>query len=129
MLGKKVEGGKLVNCKLVNFRMNLNIFTIKAQEVVQQAITIAQGYGQQAIDTAHLLKAAMVDAESVTTYLFNKLGVNANALQAAADKVIASYPKVSGGDAYLASAANTAVQKAQAAAKDMGDEFVAVAQC
>ncbi len=106
--------------------MNLNIFTIKAQEVVQQAITIAQGYGQQAIDTAHLLKAALVDAESVTTYLFNKLGVNIGALQEGTDKLIASYPKVSGGDPYLASSANTAIQKAQAAAKDMGDEFVAV---
>ena len=106
--------------------MNLNIFTIKAQEVVQQAITIAQGYGQQAVDTSHLLKSSLADAESVTTYLMNKLGVNVPTLQAAADKLIASYPKVSGGDVYLSSSANTAVQKAQASAKAMGDEFVAV---
>ncbi|MDR0567567.1 MAG: ATP-dependent chaperone ClpB [Prevotellaceae bacterium] len=106
--------------------MNLNIFTIKAQEMVQQAITIAQGYGQQAVDTSHLLKALLADSESVSAYLMNKLGANVPTLQAAADKLIASYPKVSGGDVYLSSSANSAVQKAQAAAKDMGDEFVAV---
>ncbi|MDR1022226.1 MAG: ATP-dependent chaperone ClpB [Prevotellaceae bacterium] len=106
--------------------MNLNIFTIKAQEVMQQAITIAQGYGHQAVETAHLLKATLADAESVTSYLMNKLGVNVVALRSATDKVIATYPKVSGGEAYLASTANTAIQKAQAAAKDMGDEFVAI---
>ncbi|MDR2938354.1 MAG: ATP-dependent chaperone ClpB [Prevotellaceae bacterium] len=106
--------------------MNLNIFTIKAQEVVQQAITIAQGYGQQAIETAHLLKAALVDAESVTGFLLSKLGVNIAALQAAVDKQIATYPKVSGGNPYLSNEANAAVQKAQNIAKEMGDEFVAV---
>ncbi|MDR3328855.1 MAG: ATP-dependent chaperone ClpB [Prevotellaceae bacterium] len=106
--------------------MNLNIFTIKAQEVVQQAISMAQGNGQQAVEAAHLLKAALEAAEGVTSYLLGKLGVSADSLQAPLDKLIASHPKVSGGEVYLSPAASAAVQKAQAAAKDMGDEYVAV---
>ncbi|MDR1225447.1 MAG: ATP-dependent chaperone ClpB [Prevotellaceae bacterium] len=106
--------------------MNLNTFTIKAQEVMQQAITIAQGYGHQAVDTAHILKAGLVDAESIVSFILRKLDVNPDALQAEADKILAAYPKVSGGNPYLSNEANTAIQRAQAAAKEMGDEFVAV---
>ncbi|GHT67541.1 chaperone protein ClpB [Bacteroidia bacterium] len=106
--------------------MNLNIFTIKAQEVVQHAIAIVEGYGQQAVDTAHLLKAIIENAESVANFIFRKLGVNISVVSQECDKIIATYPKVTGGSPYLSNESNTAVQKAQAFAKEMGDEFVAV---
>ena len=56
--------------------MNLNNFTLKAQESVQQAFNIAGSKGQQAVECAHLLKGMMSEAESITSFLFGKLGVN-----------------------------------------------------
>ena len=56
--------------------MNLNNFTIKAQEAVQQAVQLATQNGQQAIETIHLLKGVIMTGESVTNFIFQKLGVN-----------------------------------------------------
>jgi ATP-dependent Clp protease ATP-binding subunit ClpB len=106
--------------------MNFDNFTIKAQEAVNQAVKIAEGNNQQAIETGHLLKGLMVNAESVTGFLLKKLGVNIVMFNAALDKVILSYPKVTGGESYLSSAANSAVQKAVSISKKMGDQYVSV---
>jgi ATP-dependent Clp protease ATP-binding subunit ClpB len=106
--------------------MNLNNFTIKAQEAVQQAIQIAACNNQQAIETGHLLKGLLVEAENVTGFLLKKLGVNTNSFAMALDRIILGYPKVTGGESYLSSAANSAVQKAVALSQKMGDQFVSV---
>ncbi len=106
--------------------MNFDNFTIKAQEAVNQAVKIAEGNNQQAIETGHLLKGLMVNAESVTGFLLKKLGVNILIFNAALDKVIVSYPKVTGGESYLSSAANSAVQKAVSISQKMGDQYVSV---
>jgi ATP-dependent Clp protease ATP-binding subunit ClpB len=106
--------------------MNFDNFTIKAQEAVNQAVKIAEGNNQQAIETGHLLKGLMVNAESVTGFLLKKLGVNAVMFNAALDKIILSYPKVTGGETYLSSAANSAVQKAVSISQKMGDQYVSV---
>ena len=106
--------------------MNFDNFTIKAQEAVNQAVKIAEGNNQQAIETGHLLKGLMVNAESVTGFLLKKLGVNVVLFNAALDKIIVSYPKVTGGESYLSSAANSAVQKAVSISQKMGDQYVSV---
>ena len=106
--------------------MNFDNFTIKAQEAVNQAVKIAEGNNQQAIETGHLLKGLMVNAESVTGFLLKKLGVNILIFNAALDKVIVGYPKVTGGESYLSSAANSAVQKAVSISQKMGDQYVSV---
>jgi ATP-dependent Clp protease ATP-binding subunit ClpB len=106
--------------------MNFNNFTIKAQEAVQKASEIAGGNQQQAIETAHLLKALMLVDENVITYLLKKLNVNVNRLGETLDQQIGSFPKVSGSNAYLASGANSALQKAQGYLKEFKDEFVSV---
>jgi ATP-dependent Clp protease ATP-binding subunit ClpB len=106
--------------------MNFDNFTIKAQEAVNQAVKIAEGNNQQAIETGHLLKGLMVNAESVTGFLLKKLGVNAVIFNAALDKIIVSYPKVTGGETYLSSSANSAVQKAVSISQKMGDQYVSV---
>jgi len=106
--------------------MNFDNFTIKAQEAVNQAVKIAEGNNQQAIETGHLLKGLMVNAESVTGFLLKKLGVNVLIFNAALDKIIVSYPKVTGGESYLSSAANSAVQKAVSISQKMGDQYVSV---
>lgn len=106
--------------------MNLNNFTIKAQEGVQQAFTIAAGYKHQAVENGHLLKGIMNQGENVTQFLFSKLGVNSKNLLPVIDKIIESYPKVSGGEQYLSSSANTALQQSMKYAKEYGDQFVTV---
>ena len=106
--------------------MNLNNFTIKAQEAVQKASEIAGGNQQQAIETAHILKGLLSVDENVISYLLKKLNVNLNRISEVLDAQIQSFPKVSGSDIYLSSGANTALQKAQSYLKEFKDEFVSV---
>ena len=106
--------------------MNLNNFTIKAQEAIQQASTIAQGYGHQAIENGHLLKGVLSIAENVSNFLLKKLNVNTANFNQVLDKIIDSYPKVSGADIYLSREANNALQKANNFAKDFNDKYVSV---
>lgn len=106
--------------------MNLNNFTIKAQEAIQHGFQIAQGNNQQSIETGHLLKGLLHSAENVVNFLLNKLGVNTAVFQQALDKIVGSYPKVTGGEQYLSSSANRALQKSLGLAQEMGDQFVSV---
>ena len=106
--------------------MNLNNFTIKAQEAVQKAQEIAVSRQHQAIETAHLLKGILTVDENVTPFLLKKMEVNVVNLGRAVDSVLDSLPKVAGGSMYLSSAANTALVKANQKATDMKDEFVSL---
>src|SRR5690606_14625410 len=106
--------------------MNFNNFTIKAQEAIQKASEITSGNQQQAIETAHLLKALLVVDENVINHLLKKLNVNIDRLSESLDNLITSFPKVSGSNIYLSSAGNTAIQKAQSYLKEFKDEFVSV---
>ena len=100
--------------------MNFNNFTIKAQEAVQKAQEIAQAFQNQAIEPSHLLKGMLTVDENVIPYLFKKLNVNLPMLTQALDKIIESYPKVSGGEAFLSKEANSALQKS--CSTQSGDE-------
>jgi len=104
--------------------MNLNNFTIKAQEAIQHAFLVAQGNNQQAVETGHILKGLFHSAENVTGFLLKKLGVNINIFRQATDKIVESYPKVTGGEQYLSSSANRVLQKSLGLAQEMGDQFV-----
>ncbi|MDR0814722.1 MAG: ATP-dependent chaperone ClpB [Bacteroidales bacterium] len=106
--------------------MNLNQFTIKSQEVVQMAFQAAQERGHQAVDTGHLLKALFSESEDVATFLLKKMNVNTDRVLSVADSIVASYPKVSGGEAYLSQQASNALQKAVTLSKEAGDQFVSV---
>jgi ATP-dependent Clp protease ATP-binding subunit ClpB len=106
--------------------MNFNNFTIKAQEAIQKASEIAQGNQQQAIETAHLLKGLLSVDENVVSYVLKKLNVNLNTIEQNLASAIDKLPKVTGGNAYLSSSANSALQKAQSYLKEFKDEFVAV---
>ncbi|MFI5222236.1 MAG: ATP-dependent chaperone ClpB [Bacteroidia bacterium] len=106
--------------------MNLNNFTIKSQEAVEQAVQIALQNGQQSIEPAHLLKSLILTDENVITYLFKKLNVNQVRIESALEAMIKSFPKVSGGNPYLSNDSNQVVTKAQSYLKEFGDEFVSV---
>ena len=106
--------------------MNFNNFTIKAQEAVQQAVQLVTQNGQQAIEAVHLLKAVMMTGESITNFLFQKLGINQQNVMRAVDAQIATLPKVSGGEPYLSSESNAILQKAIDYSSKMGDQYVSL---
>ena len=104
--------------------MNLNNFTLKAQESVQQAFNIAGAKGQQAVECAHILKGVMSESESITGFLFGKMGVNILSLEKKIENLIDSFPKVSGADSYISSSASEALRKANDHAASMKDKYV-----
>ncbi len=106
--------------------MTFDKFTIKAQEVVQEALNTAQRSGQQSIEPMHLLKALLVKAKDVTTFIFQKLGVNATQVESVADAELQRLPRVQGGQPYLSNDTNAVLQRAQDFATKNGDEFTSV---
>ena len=106
--------------------MTFDKFTIKAQEVVQEAVNTAQRSGQQSIEPTHLLKALLVKAKDVTTFIFQKLGVNAMQIENVVDAELQRLPRVQGGQPYFSNEMNTVLQHAQDFAAKNGDEFTSV---
>ncbi|MBI2721528.1 MAG: ATP-dependent chaperone ClpB [Bacteroidetes bacterium] len=106
--------------------MNLNNYTIKSQEAIQQAMQLATIGGQQAIETGHILKGILEVDENVTPYILKKLNVNPASFEKMVDSVIKSYPKVTGGQPYLSSSANQALAKASSFLKEYKDEYVSI---
>ncbi len=106
--------------------MHFKNFTIKSQEAVQRAHQIAIENQNQVIEPGHILKGILETDENVSPFIFKKLGVNFNAIQAALDAIIKSYPKNSSGDQYLSRAAAEVFQKTNGLLKEFGDEYVAL---
>ena len=105
--------------------MNFQNFTIKAQEALQQAVTLAQNNGQQAVTPTHLLHGVLHVGENVTQFLLGKTGVNTQQLLAVVDSELRSMPRVQGGgEPYLDRDASAVLQAAQDIAKAEGDSFV-----
>ena len=106
--------------------MTFDKFTIKAQETVQEAVNIAQRNGQQTIEPVHLLAGVLAKGKDVTNYIFQKLGVNGNAIETALKQEILHLPRVQGGQPYISNDTNNVLLKAQDISQQMGDEFVSI---
>jgi ATP-dependent Clp protease ATP-binding subunit ClpB len=106
--------------------MNTNNFTIKAQEALQKAEQIAQGYQNQSIETGHILKALFTESESVMQYIFGKSNVDISSLSPVLDSLISNYPKISGGELFWSKDASKVLQNAISKAQKNGDKFVSV---
>lgn len=104
--------------------MNLEKFTIKAQEAINNAIDSTQRHGQQAIEPVHLLAGVLKAGENVTNYIFNKLGVNPDSISRSVEAEISHLPRVTGGEPYLSSETNNILLKAEDMANRNGDEFI-----
>lgn len=104
--------------------MNFNSFTIKSQEAIQKALELTRSAGQQQIEPVHLLKAIMLEGESLVKFIFQKVGANETQAARMLDQEIASLPKVSGGEPYLSRESNDVLQKSLDIAKKRGDEYV-----
>lgn len=106
--------------------MNLNNLTIKSQEAIAKAQMIAASNQQQQIDTCHILKALMETDENVISFLLKKQEANPKMVVQVLEKQIQSLPKVSGGNIYLSSGAQQALQQAIVFAQAQGDEYVSL---
>ncbi len=108
--------------------MNLNNFTIKAQEAIAQAQQLAFNNQNPNIETEHLLKALLSEEDSPIEFLLKKNNVNVNFVETKIDESISKLPKIKTGEPAqnVSRDMNTVVLKATAALKSFGDEFVSV---
>jgi len=106
--------------------MNLNNYTIKSQEAIQQAQQLAQARGHQQIENEHLFKGILNVDENVITFLLKKLNVNTAILTQALEKQLDSFPKVSGAQLMLSAESGKTLNEAAIIAKNMNDDFVSI---
>jgi ATP-dependent Clp protease ATP-binding subunit ClpB len=105
--------------------MRFDKLTIKSQEAVSEAQSLAAGRGHSQIQPAHLLRALLGQPEGVTIPILQKLGVSVDTVQGAVEKVLEGIPKVSGGaQAQLSPAASKVLEKAFSEAEALKDEYV-----
>jgi ATP-dependent Clp protease ATP-binding subunit ClpB len=108
--------------------MNLNQYTIKAQEAIQAAQQLAYNNQNASIETAHLLKAILLDKDSSTAFLLKKNNVNPSLVLQKVDELILTAAKQSSGEpaSNVSRDLNALMLKSNAALKTFGDEFVTV---
>lgn len=107
--------------------MNLNKFTLKAQETIQKALELAQGANNQALEPAHIVKAFLIDADNIVITLFNKLGANLRNVEESTDLGLSKLPTVQGASVsgqYLSAPTKSALDFAQKEATALGDDYI-----
>ena len=102
-------------------------FTEKAWEAIVNTQEITRQSKQQQSETEHLMKA-LLEQEGLAVSIFNRAGVNVQRVREFTDSFIARQPKVSGGGSsiYLGRSLDTLLDRAEAARKDMGDDYISV---
>jgi len=106
--------------------MNLNNFTIKSQELIQQAQLIAQEKEHQQIENDHLIKGMQSVDKNVLPFIFKKLGINQKLFFDIVEKNLNSFPKVSGSELVLSRDAGKSLNEASIFAKKREDEYVSL---
>jgi len=106
--------------------MNYNQFTIKGQEVLQNAVKLAQESQHPEVENAHILKILLQTDEHIVKYLFEKLNVNARDLELTISHIISKFPKVIGGDIQFSREAQKSFTDAANDAQKMGDQFITI---
>ena len=107
--------------------MNINTLTIKAQELLQAAMTLARGRGQQAVDPLHLLAVAIAEEDSLGSYLLGRVGANVATLRRDTEAAIVRLPRVEGGgEAYFSREASALIQRAVDLTEKFNDRYASV---
>ncbi|MDO4939517.1 MAG: ATP-dependent chaperone ClpB [Lachnospiraceae bacterium] len=106
--------------------MNIDKFTQKSIESVQNMEKVAHDYGNQSIEQSHLLMAMLQLEDSLIGSLIEKMGINRGMFENELEGIIAKLPKVQGGNAYISADLNNVLINAQDEARAMGDEYVSV---
>ena len=106
---------------------NLNKLTVKAQEVVQNAVEIAQNYNNQVVEPEHIFASMLQESGSVAESMVQKTGANVAQMKVKVGELLEKLPKVSGagiGNQQLSNNTAKLFDKASAEAKNLKDEFV-----
>lgn len=106
--------------------MNINKFTQKSLQAVQDCERTALEYGNQEIEQEHLLYALLTQEDSLILKLMEKMGINKELLVNRAEEALRKRTKVQGGQQYVGQELNKALIHAEDEAKQMGDEYVSV---
>ena len=106
--------------------MNINRFTQKSVESINNSQKIAMDHGNQALEQVHLLLSLLQVEDSLIAKLLQKMGIPLDSFTRAVEEKINALPKVSGGQQYFSQDANKVVMNAEDHAKAMGDEYVSV---
>ena len=107
--------------------MNINKFTQKSMEAVQNCEKLAYEYGNQQIDQEHLLYSLLTLEDSLILKLITKMGIQGEMFTGEAGQALEKLPKVSGGgQLYISNDLNKVLINAEDEAKAMGDEYVSV---
>ena len=108
--------------------MNINSLTIKAQEALQTAFTLAREAGQQAVEPLHLLMALTREEDSLSAFLLGRVGVNVAMLREEVRRATDSLPKVSGGNGeqYFSTDTSKVIQRAVDFTRTFNDKYASV---
>ncbi len=108
--------------------MNINSLTIKAQEALQGAVSLAKERGQQAVEPMHLLSALIAEDDSLSAFLLGRVGVNARSLREEVRKALEALPRVSGGNGeqYFSADTSKVIQKAVDFTRNFNDKYASV---
>ena len=107
--------------------MNINTLTIKAQEALQAALTLARERGQQAVEPLHILAALLREEDSLAAFLLGRTGVDVRTLRSDVERAVGSLPRVEGaGEQYFAPDASRTVQRAVDFTKKFNDRYASV---
>ena len=106
--------------------MNINRFTQKSVESINNSQKIAMDHGNQALEQVHLLLSLLQVEDSLIAKLLQKMGISPDSFERAVEERINALPKVSGGQQYFSQDANKVIMNAEDHAKAMGDEYVSV---
>ena len=106
--------------------MNINRFTQKSVESINNSQKIAMDHGNQALEQVHLLLSLLQVEDSLIAKLLQKMGISPDSFERAVEEKVNALPKVSGGQQYFSQDANKIVMNAEDHAKAMGDEYVSV---
>ena len=106
--------------------MNINRFTQKSVESINNSQKIAMDHGNQALEQVHLLLSLLEVEDSLIAKLLQKMGIPLDSFERAVEEKINALPKVSGGQQYFSQDANKIVMNAEDHAKAMGDEYVSM---
>ncbi len=108
--------------------MNINSLTIKAQEALQSAYSLARDNGQQAVEPLHILSVLTTEDDSLASFLLGRVGVNIRTLRTNIQSALSSLPKVSGGNGeqYFAPDTSKVIQRAVDFTKKFNDRYASV---
>ena len=108
--------------------MNINTLTIKAQELLREAMTLAQSRRQQSLEPLHILAAAIAEDESLSCHLLGRVGVNIKAIRGEVTEAIERLPRVEGaaGDVFFSRESSAVVQAAVDLTRTFSDRYASV---